>query len=77
MVEAMQSEFLSHVLSINGGAFFANHVIHDELMKAVEPYAVRNSKPKLSDNEDLVGVSGSSSFSSRADTDEASRKQFC
>lgn len=70
MAGAMQSEFPSHVPSINGGSFFADPVIYEELMKAVEPYAVRNSKPELSDSEDLVGVSGSSSCFSWADQEQ-------
>jgi len=61
MAGAIESEFPSHVPSINCGAFMADPVIYEELMKAVEPYGVRNSKTELSDCENLVGVSGSSS----------------
>lgn len=70
MAGAMESEFPSHVPSINGGALFADPVIFEELMKAVEPYAVRNSKTELSGYENPVGVSGSSSRFSWLDQEQ-------
>jgi hypothetical protein len=42
MAGAIESEFPSHVPSINCGAFMADPVIYEELMKAVEPYVMRN-----------------------------------
>lgn len=70
MAGAMESEFPSHVPSIIGGVFSADPVIFEELMKAVEPYAVRNSKTELSGYENPVGVSGSSSCFSWPDQEQ-------